>query len=169
MRCHFWKCKTALPAGHILPCNPSLCWQRQKRGFRQEASQLCAKSSSSSLKSLHEQTGSGCSDEISSVCSKLRQWRTLGSREALAACVVFPGTGNYWELPLLVPSAHYSYRARTCSNRWGGCNPAWSKQHSSSLTIRDKRAAPRAILQLDKYIHICVTSVRRMEQVTGRF
>lgn len=160
---------SAFPAGHILPCNPSLCWQRQKRGFRQEASQLCAKSSSSSLKSLCEQTGSCCSDEISGVCCKPRQWRTLGSREALAACVVLPGTGNYWDLPLLVPSARHSYRARTCSSRWSGCNSVWSQQHSSSLTNRDKKAAPVVNLQLDKYIYMCVTSVWRMEQVTGGF
>lgn len=99
MRCRFWKVQnSALPAGHILPCNPSLCWQRQKRGFRQEASQLCANSSSSSLKSLREQIGSCCSDEIRGVCCKLRHWRALSSREALAACTVLPGPGNYWKL-----------------------------------------------------------------------
>ena len=48
------------------------------------------------LKSLREQTGNGCADEISGVYCKPMQLRAPGSREALAASMALPGTG---ELP----------------------------------------------------------------------
>lgn len=48
------------------------------------------------LKSLREQTGNGCADEISGVCCKPTRLRAPGSREALAACLALTGTG---ELP----------------------------------------------------------------------
>lgn len=66
------------------------------------------------LKSLCEQTGIDCTDELSNICCKPR---APGSREALAACLGIPGAGNYWEFPPRVPFAGYSHGAGTCSNK----------------------------------------------------